>query len=58
MTNYPVKDGTLTAQKLDEIIKAGKSGLKLTDQQIRQLRGAVRAQNRAAEAAQALIKRG
>lgn len=55
---YAVKDGDFTPKKRDEIINAGKSGLKLTDTQISQLEEAVRTGNRGADAAQALAKRG
>ena len=53
---YPVADGTFTSTKRDEVINAGTAGLKLTDQQIRQLEAA--AANGDASAKEALTKRG
>lgn len=53
---YPVADGTFTSTKRDEVINAGTAGLKLTDQQIRQLEAAAANGNTSAQ--EALTKRG
>lgn len=53
---YPVDDGTFTSTKRQEVINAGTAGLKLTDQQVRQLQEAVNGGD--TEAATALAKRG
>lgn len=53
---YPVADGTFTSTKRQEVINAGTAGLKLTDQQIRQLKTA--ADGGDSEAATALVNRG